>query len=57
MSCRPRLCVALQQGSGGVYMDQVARVTDENLAAGYIVWQDAAATKAQAAASAIGKRQ
>jgi len=41
----------------GVYMNQVARVTDENLAAGYIVWEGAEATKAQAAESAIGKRQ
>jgi hypothetical protein len=41
----------------GVYMNQVARVTNENLASGYILWEDAEATKAQAAESAIGRRQ
>jgi hypothetical protein len=53
----------LQQGlaalypTHGVYDNQVARVTNEDLAAGYIVREGAEATKAQAAQSAIGKRQ
>lgn len=39
----------------GVYVQQVAHVTDQNLAAGYILWENAESTKAQAAASSIGQ--
>ena len=38
----------------GVYVNEVARVTNENLASGYIVWEDAEATKTQAAESGVG---
>jgi alpha/beta hydrolase family protein len=40
----------------GVYVNAVARVTNDNLLAGYIVVEDAAATIREAAASGIGKR-
>lgn len=40
----------------GTYVSQVARVTTENLMAGYLVWEDAETTVRGSAESNIGKR-
>jgi hypothetical protein len=48
--------LAALYGNHGTYVSQVARVTAENLAAGYIVVEDAEATIREAARSGVGRQ-